>query len=104
MVSIIAAIFTSCDKHDELPPDEKLKFSSLNSAITYLNRTTQLDKYDSYWYETYIDLDTENWMLRVYATAGECPELYFILVRLNLITGKISMDGQGKDNCCVFCE
>ena len=78
---------------------EKLKFSSLNSAITYLNSKTRIDKYDSFWHETYIDLDTGDWMLRVNAQKGECPDLYFLSARLNLITGKVNIEGKGKSNC-----
>jgi len=101
----IVKIYTIIETNDcILSNHERLKFSSLNSAITYLNGKTRIDKYDSFWYETYIDLKTGDWMLRVYATTGECPELYFTSVRLNLITGKTSIDGQGKDNCCLFCE
>ena len=78
---------------------ERLKFSSLNTAIEYLNGQTRIDSYDSCDYYTDIDLYTGDWVLRVYATKGKCPDLHFISVKLNLITGEINIEGQGKSNC-----
>jgi hypothetical protein len=96
----IVKLYTIIETNDcILSNHEKLKFSSLNSAITYLNCKTRIDKYDSFLYNIYIDSYTGDWMLNIYATTGECPELYFISVRLNLITGEINIDGQEKDNC-----
>ena len=96
----IAKQFTDINTNDcKLSNHERLKFSSLNNAIMYLNTQARIDKYDLCYYDTYIDLDTGDWMLRVYATKGECPDEHFISVKLNLITGEINIEGEGKSNC-----
>jgi len=96
----IAKQFTDINTNDcKLSNHERLKFNSLDSTLMYLNGQVIIDKYDSYYYDQYIDLDTEDWMLRVSATKGKCPDLHFISINVNLITGGINIEGQGKSNC-----
>ena len=96
----IAKQFTDINTNNcKLSNHERLKFNSLDSTIMYLNGQVRIDKYDSYYYDQYIDLDTGDWMLGVSATKGKCPNLYFISIKLNLISGDINIEGQGKSNC-----
>ena len=96
----IAKQFTDINTNTcKLSKHERLKFNSYNSAIMYLNSQIRIDKYDSYYHDIYIDLGTGDWMLRVNATRGECPILHFLSAKLNLNTGKIDIEGEGKSNC-----
>jgi len=88
------------NKDGRLSNHERLKFSSLNSAMKYLNGKTRIAKYDSYWYDTYMDLDTGDWMFRVGAHSGVCPVIRYIYAKLNLITGEIIIEGQGTTTHC----
>ena len=83
------------NKDGRLSNHERLKFSSLNSALKYLNGKVRIYDYESYWYDTYIDSDKGDWMFRVGAHSGaslcELPK-HFVDARLNLITGETQIN------------